>query len=109
MPWFAGKPLKWDVTAVSTLADSFVDSAAREAGAPAEQAAIRKISKYSVLPQSYLFQPIAVENTGVLISPAVDFLYALGRSISSSSGEERESLFLFQQISIIVQRFNAIL
>ena len=72
-----------------------MDSAAREAGAPAEQAAIRKISKYSVLSQSYLFQPFAVENTGVLNSSAVDFLNALGRRISSSSGEECESLFLF--------------
>ena len=49
LPWSAGKPLTWDVTAVSTLADSYVDSAVREAGAPVEQAAIRKISKYSVL------------------------------------------------------------
>jgi len=29
--------------------------------------------------------------------------------ISSSSGKERESLFLFQRISITMQRFNAIL
>ena len=105
VPWCAGKPLTWDVTAVSTLADSYVDSAARKAGAPAEQAAIRKISKYSVLSQSYLFQPIAVENTGILNSSAVDFLNALGRRVGSSSGE---SLFLFQRISITMQ-FNAIL
>jgi len=72
----------------------------REAGAPAEQAATRKISKYSVLSQSYLFQPIAVENTGVLNCSAVDYLNALGRRITSFSGEERESLFLFESISI---------
>jgi len=94
---------------VSTVADSNVDSEAREAGVPAEQAEIRTISKYSVLPQSYLLQPNAVENTGVLQSSAVDFLNVLGRLISSFSGEERESLFLFQRISITMQRFNAIL
>ena len=49
----------------STLADSNVDLAAREAGAPVEHAAMRKINKYSVLSQSCLFQPIAVENAGV--------------------------------------------
>jgi hypothetical protein len=86
-----------------------VDSAAQEAGAPAEQAAVRKINKYLVLSQSYLFQPNAVENTGVLNSFAVDFLNALGCPISSSSGEKRESIFLFQRISITKQRFNAIL
>ena len=109
VPWCAGKPLTWDVTAVSTLADSYVESAAREAGAPAVQAAVRKIKKYSVLSQSYLFQPIAVEKTGVLDSSAIDFLNALGRRISSSSGKEREGLFLCQRISITMQRFNAIL
>jgi len=62
-----------------------------------------------VLSQSNLFQPIAVENTGVFDSSAVDFLNALGRRISSSSGEERESLFLFKLNSITMQRFNAIL
>jgi len=108
VPWCAGKPLNWDVTAVSPLADSYVDSATREAGSPAEQA-IRKISKYSVLSQSYLLQPITVENTGVLNRSAVDFLNAPGRHISSSSGKECDSLFLFQRISITMHRFNAIL
>ena len=84
-------------------------SAAREAGAPAEQATVGKIKKYSVLSQSYLFQPIAVENTGVLNSSAIHFLNALDRRISSSSGEKRESLFLFQHISNTMQRFNVIL
>jgi len=42
--WCVGKPLTWEETAISTLADSYVDSAAREAGAPAEHAAIREIS-----------------------------------------------------------------
>ena len=105
--WCAGKPLTWDVTAVSTLADSYVESAAREAGAPAKQAAVTKIKKYSVLSQSYLFQAIAVENTGVLNSSTIDFLNALDRRISSPVGEERK--ILFQRISITMQRFNAIL
>ena len=48
VPWCTGKPLTWDVMAVSTLADSYVDLVAREAEAPAEQATVRKISKYSV-------------------------------------------------------------
>ena len=83
-----------------------MDSAAREAGAPAEQAAIRKIRKYSVLSQSYLFKPIAVEITGVLNSSAIDLLNALSRRISSSSGEEHESLLLFQSISIYHATFQ---
>jgi len=33
----------------------------------------------------------------------------LGRRISSSSGKDRESLFLFQRISVTIQRSNAII
>jgi len=31
------------------------------------------------------------------------------RLISSSSGDEREGAFLFQRVSVLVQRFNAVL
>jgi len=40
---------------------------------------------------------------------AVIFLNVLGRRSFSSSSEERESVFLFQRISVTAQRFNAIL
>jgi len=39
IPWQNGKPLAWDVTVGSTLAESYVEAAARESGAVAEQAA----------------------------------------------------------------------
>ena len=33
----------------------------------------------------------------------------MGRRISFVSGEDRESQFLFQRISVAIQRFNAVL
>jgi len=49
VPWCAGKALTWDVTAVSTLADSYVVSPAQEAGAPAELAVLaRDLGLYCV-------------------------------------------------------------
>jgi len=42
-------------------------------------------------------------------SSAVDFINTFGRRISSVSGEDKESAFLFQRISITIQRFNSIL
>jgi len=32
----------------------------------------------------------------------------LGRKISSTSGDEREGAFLFQRISVLVQRYNGL-
>ena len=33
----------------------------------------------------------------------------LGRKISSASGDDREGAFLFQRVSVLVQRYNAVL
>jgi len=36
------------------------------------------------------------------------FLAELGQKISAVSGDDRESSFLFQWISVLIQRYNAI-
>ena len=40
---------------------------------------------------------------------AYSFLAELGRKISVISGDDRESSYLFQRISVLIQRYNAIL
>jgi len=74
-------------------------------GIVAELAAKRKLMKYSRsnLPTNLIFQPIAVENLGAFSSPFSDFISALGDKISSVSGEERETSFLFQRLSVALQ------
>ena len=94
IPWQGGKSLTWDVTVVSTLADS---------------ASVRKESKYSTLPSDLIFQPIAMETRGPLNASALNFLSEVGRRLSSVSGDSRETSFLFQRLSVIVQRFNSVL
>jgi len=64
IPWQGGKSLAWDITVVSTLAQSYIDRAATGVGMVAELAAERKLIKYSNLPTNLIFQPIAVENLG---------------------------------------------
>jgi hypothetical protein len=109
IPWQGGRSLVWDVTVVSTLAVSYVDMAATGAGLVAEQAADRKSVKYTDLAANYIFQPIAVENLGPLNSSALIFLNDLGRKLCALSGEARETSFLFQRISVSIQRFNSVL
>jgi len=67
--------------------------------------------QYSNLPANLIFQPIAVENLGALTcsSPSSNFISALGHKISSVSGEEKETSFLFQCLSVALQRFSAVL
>jgi len=109
IPWQRGKPLLWDVTVISTLAASYVDMAATGAGRVADEAADRKSAKYANFTASHIFQPLAAENLGPLNSSALNFLRDLGRQISVVSGDERETLFLFQRISVTIQRFNSVL
>ena len=109
IPWEAGKPVVWDVTAICTTAASYIDSSTREAGAAAEIAATRKMAKYSNMTSQHIFCPIAVETLGPLNDDARMLLTDLGKRISAASGEIREVSFLFQRISVVVQRFNAVL
>jgi len=75
----------------------------------ADQAADRKTVKYADLRVQYVLQPVSVENLGPFSSSTLDFLRDLGRRISHISGDEREVLFLFQRISVTIQRFNSVL
>jgi hypothetical protein len=108
LPWQEGKPLAWDVTVICPLAQSYVAKYSTP-GAAAELAASRKSEKYCSLPNSYLFQPIALENLGAINESATSLISDLGRKISLKSSDPRESIFLFQRLSVTLQRFNSIL
>jgi len=101
--------MRWDVTVVSTLADFYLHSTSQSTVSAAETASIRKESKYSSLPPEYLFQLVAIETLGPLNASALNFLSEVGRRLTSLSGDSRETLFLFQRLSMQIQRFNSAL
>ena len=70
IPRHGGKPVcwEWDVTVVSTLADSYFYTSAHTAGGATDLAASRKEVKYADLPSSYTFQPLAFVTLGPLSS-----------------------------------------
>jgi len=109
IPRRSGKLLVWDVTVVSTTAESYVAAAARGRREVAEMAANKKCQKYSELSTPYLFLPIAVETLGPMNDSAYEFFEILGRKITDMSGDSREVSFLFQRLLGIIQRFNAAL
>ena len=93
-PWQAGKSLTWDVTVVSTLADSYVHLSSQSAGGQAEAAVSRKTSKYADLPATHIFQPLAFETHGPTLSSATDFLNAVGDRSTAVTGDPRDTTFL---------------
>jgi hypothetical protein len=108
IPWEAGKCVTWDVTVTDTLAASNLHFTASIAGAAAEKAAERKSQKYAFLSNTYTFVPIACETLGPLNMSGADFITAIGRRISSLSGDRRDCSYLWQRLSMAVQRFNSI-
>ena len=108
IPWESGKCLAWDVTVTDTLAASNLPISSAAAGASAERAAEKKISKYSELAACYTFVPVAFETLGPVNESGADFINRIGRKSQASSGDLRACSFLWQRLSVTVQRYNAI-
>ena len=90
-----------------TFAASYLPMTLLEAGSSAERAASLKTKKYEELARNHIFIPLACEVTGNWCSEAIDFLYELGDRISAVTGDRRKSTFLFQRLSVALQKGNA--
>ena len=108
VPWKGGKSAVWDVTVTDTLASSYVQATSVTAGAAAETASDRKLAKYEALSSSYVVVPVAFETFGPVNDLGVSFVSEIGSRSSKLSGDHRESSFLWQRLSVAIQRFNAI-
>jgi len=68
----------------------------------------RKTVKYQVIAQTHTFVPLAFETLGAWGEQATEFVTELGRRVNLVSGDSRETFYLRQQLSIAIQRGNAI-
>ena len=91
-----------------TLAESYLFTTSSSAGGAAESAANRKELKYQLLTNTHTFIPLAFETLGPINSKGVVSLNQLGHRLAASTGDARETSFLFQRLSLTIQRFNAI-
>jgi hypothetical protein len=106
IPWSGGRCLAWDVTCPDTVAASYVTSCATMAGAAAENAATLKCQKYSQLSTTHAFVPLVFETFGPHSQETLSVLNTLGGRIITKTGDPRERMFMFQQLSMAVQRGN---
>ena len=106
-PWSQGKNLAWDYTCSDTLAWSHVQSNSQEAGKSAEQAEKSKFTKYDYLTTKYTFIPVATETMVTFGKIAMKFIREIGGRIAERTGEPRSTYYLFQSLSIAIQRGNA--
>ena len=107
VPWSNGKCLAWDFTCPDTLAPSHLNAVVIGPGIVANEAEVKKRSKYACLSLIDNFVPVAVETLGGLGEEAYGFMQDLGRRVATVTGERRASEFLFQKLSVAIQRGNA--
>ena len=107
IPWREGRCLIWDYTCPDTLAPSHLRSSATSAGSAATEAERKKTRKYAALATRYFFAPVAIETLGSMGNEAFCFLKELGRRLEKTTQDNREPAFLFQRVSLAIQRCNA--
>jgi hypothetical protein len=107
MPWSRGQCLAWDFTCPDTLAASHLNKAVTGPGQVANAAEQLKADKYRALSTDYFFVPIAIETLGPVGDEATAFFQDLGRRVLAITGEPRTMTFLWQRLSVAVQKGNA--
>ena len=100
--------MAWDVTVPDTYAESHVSSTAIKPRAAAERAAQSKIDKYTGLASTHIFCPFAIETAGAWHETAIEVTQEIGRRITVITEYSRETAFLFQRLSMALQRRNAV-
>ena len=100
--WKCGKLLVWDATCPDTFAPSYVSQATTAAGEVATHAEERKCAKYSSLPVTHDFIPVAIETSGVMGPQSLHFLRELGRRVRRQTGDPLNASHLFQRLSTAI-------
>ena len=92
------------MTVPDTYAESHIGNTATIPGAAAQKTAQNKIDKYSKLASTHIFYLFAIETAGM----AIVLTQEIGRRITTIREDTRETTFLFQRLSIALQRGNAV-
>lgn len=106
VPWLHGKCLVWDATCVNTLANSYLKSTSKKAGAAANGAKVKKEKLYAKIIIDHEFVAFAVETLGSFGNDAKCFVDVLGKLLNDASGDSRAKSFFIQRISLAIQRGN---
>lgn len=106
-PYKEGKCLIWDFTCGDTLCQSYVSDTAQEPGKAAEARETHKFKKYEELKSNYIVTPVAIETLGPWAPMGLKLIKEVGKKICDLTGEKRSTSYLFQSISIAIQRGNA--
>ena len=99
--------MTWDVTVSDTMAESYLSSASTLAGSVAENAANRNTNRSPLLTPASRW-PWKLSDPSPINTKGVEFSNILCHRPTAHSGDMRETVFLFQRLSLTIQRFNTV-
>ena len=79
-----------------------------KAGSAARQAASNKNTKYIDITSTHIFYPIAIQTTGSWDVQALEVIEEIGRRITEATEDPKETMYLFQRLSMAIQMGNAL-
>ena len=73
-------------------------------GSAASEATIHKTAKYVSIASTRHFVPVTIETSGVFYNEAEEFVHQVGHRYTEMTGDPKETSYLFQQVSMAIQR-----
>jgi len=92
-------PIFW----ATLYAEAHVANSARQAGNVANLAA-NKVTKYDQLTRIHVFYAVAIETAGTWHHQAIKLVEEIGKCTTNITGNPKETSYLFQQLSVALQR-----
>jgi hypothetical protein len=93
---------------IDTVVPSYLPLTSVTSGSAAKIATFRNETKYAELAATHIFMSIALQSLGSVSAKTPAFLRELSRRLTRAPGELRESPFLYQRLSVAIQRCNAV-
>ena len=87
----------------------YTQASSREPDALTDLAATRKEAQYSMPTDTHVFEPLAFECHCRLNATAISLLQELGHRTSQRSVDDRETQLFLQRLSVVLQKFKAVL
>ena len=104
IPWARGKSMARKVTVPDTFAELHLSSTSVHWGAAAKQVA----DNNQELETTHIFFPVAIETAGSWDHQAMELVQEIRRCITDITEDSRETTFLFQRLSLALQRGNMV-
>jgi len=111
IPWKDGRCVTWYVTVTDSIGYNgtvLPSSDISHVGCSSRSGGRQEDSQVCPTDTGIFVIPIAAETMGAVNSDGIEFLDDLGRCFTQVTNDNGEKAFLYQQLSVLIQRYNLV-